>query len=755
MRWNALAVLGVLALAIMAGCKEQCFVHDCDLEQYSRLTGVPDLECKPGATILPSGTCTPAPATVLQPERPSRYITLAEAFALALERGTPGNPLLNGTTADALLSYQARSVLSPENPIRVLALQPAITATDIESSLSKFDARWTTSMTWSRTNQPVATPLQTFESGGLDVINQDNAVFTSSLLKPLPTGGVAGITFTTNYELTNLPARVNPSYQPILQFQFEQPLLQGFGVDINQLRDTHPGSILTPYNNTSRTEGIILTRLRFDQERTEFERQVHVLLVNVEVAYWNLYGSYWNLYTREQALQQSLDAWRIVEGLFQSGKSTTQDVAEIRGQYESFRVQRIEALGQVLENEHQLRGLLGLPTDDGTRLVPLDQPTTAPYQPDWPTALGETLSLRPELMLARQDLTARQLELRNVKNLTLPDLRLLSTYDINGIGTELDGGASNPNNAFHSLATNQFHDWQIGLRLDMPIGARDANSAVRAARLRLAQSYLTLRDQEDRARRFLEEQYRAVIQAHTEIDVVRSQRLAFGRELQARFQDLALHGVATTSKPGVPLSVLLESQRFWADALRSEYTAIVDYNNALARFEFAKGTIMSHDNVYIAEGPLPRCAQVRAVEHERQREKAIVLHERAVPVTQTALTCPDGKFAGLPNLPASTAPALPSLFAGQPALDDVPTATTGSQAPASGTQTDDVPDTVSLGQPRACESAMEATPAPIIQAGFTWHQSTAAVDLGTPVAAPPASEVEQAGWWTSGSVSPR
>src|SRR5579884_447367 len=102
MRWNALAVLGVLALAIMAGCKEQCFVHDCDLEQYSRLTGVPDLECKPGATILPSGTCTPAPATVLQPERPSRYITLAEAFALALERGTPGNPLLNGTTADAL-----------------------------------------------------------------------------------------------------------------------------------------------------------------------------------------------------------------------------------------------------------------------------------------------------------------------------------------------------------------------------------------------------------------------------------------------------------------------------------------------------------------------------------------------------------------------------------------------------------------------------------------------------------------------------
>ena len=44
----------------------------------------------------------------------------------------------------------------------------------------------------------------------------------------------------------------------------------------------------------------------------------------------------------------------------------------------------------------------------------------------------------------------------------------------------------------------------------------------------------------------------------------------------------------------------------------------MQYNNALAGFEFAKGTIMQHDNVSIAEGPLPHCAQVRAVEHEQR-----------------------------------------------------------------------------------------------------------------------------------------
>mgnify|MGYP000878045639 CR=1 FL=1 len=55
--------------------------------------------------------------------------------------------------------------------------------------------------------------------------------------------------------------------QRVLQFQFEQPLMQGFGVEINQLRASHPGSILNPgvFQNATSTEGILITRIRFDQ----------------------------------------------------------------------------------------------------------------------------------------------------------------------------------------------------------------------------------------------------------------------------------------------------------------------------------------------------------------------------------------------------------------------------------------------------------------------------------------------------------
>ena len=79
------------------------------------------------------------------------------------------------------------------------------------------------------------------------------------------------------------------------QFLFEQPLLQNFGVEINQLSDDpaeQPARPRPAPAGGTRTEGILITRLRFDQQRAEFERNVNILLLNVEYAYWNLYGAY-------------------------------------------------------------------------------------------------------------------------------------------------------------------------------------------------------------------------------------------------------------------------------------------------------------------------------------------------------------------------------------------------------------------------------------------------------------------------------
>ena len=91
-------------------------------------------------------------------------------------------------------------------------------------------------------------------------------------------------------------------------------------------------------------------------------------MVNVEIAYWNLYGSYWSLYASEQGLRQAFEAWRFNRVRYEVGRISKQDLAQTRQQYETFRNQRLQALDTILENERQLRGLMGLPAEDGQRL---------------------------------------------------------------------------------------------------------------------------------------------------------------------------------------------------------------------------------------------------------------------------------------------------------------------------------------------------------------------------------------------------
>lgn len=639
MSWKTWLIGLALGLPVALGCRQQGFLIEPDYHDFHTLACSPLAESALGASVAPLPGTTPPPMTVDDTQRETRYLSLREAIAIALENGTIGiqNPLVPGTAIDTLSGFVSRTVQSAD-AIRVLALDPAIIANDIETSLSKFDTQWNTSLTFSRTETPLGvSPLSFTQVGGTSLKNTsaDGIDFSTGLIKPLPTGGVAGITFEIASQYNTPASQFNPAVQPDLFFTFEQPLLQGFGDAINQLRPNHPGSRLTPFDTSNPTEGILITRIRLDQQRAEFERNLQYLLLNVEAAYWNLYGAYYQLYSREEGIRYTYEYWRLTKLLLEQGRGNIQTLEQIRLQYEQFRSQRLTALGQVLESERQLRGLLGLKTEDGFRLVPADSPTLTPVKPDWRVALNEALARRPELLLARQDLKFRELDLIRLRNNLLPDLRLVASDRLHSVGSRIDGGDS-PNNALHNLFSDPFNNWSVGLQMNVPIGYRAAYAAVRDAQLLLQRSYISLRTEEDKAERFLAFAYRQTLEFEHQIQVNQASLRAATGQLQAYFI-LFREGKAA----GVDANLILALQNF-SNSVASYYAAVVQYNTALATFEFAKGAIMERDNVFISDGPLPHCAQVRAVEHERQRTQAIVLRDLNA--------TPDGKWFGLGDL---------------------------------------------------------------------------------------------------------
>src|SRR3954465_11220313 len=78
-RWTARLVGGAVALSAFGGCKQQLFLEPGDYQQ-ARTQGLPkSLEPQPYEPIMPPVVEPGAgPATVMDPPRPPRYMTLKE-----------------------------------------------------------------------------------------------------------------------------------------------------------------------------------------------------------------------------------------------------------------------------------------------------------------------------------------------------------------------------------------------------------------------------------------------------------------------------------------------------------------------------------------------------------------------------------------------------------------------------------------------------------------------------------------------------
>lgn len=660
--WIGVALL----LTLGVGCQHQCFLAEKDFKDAHLMPSAVEHDKTFG--LDPVTGPVPAPPDVTFPERKPRHLTLQEAIAVSLENGTVSGRtgIGSGIVDDNPATYNGASISSQSDTVRVLALAPAIAQANIEASLSRWDARWISGLSWNHTDQ-LLQGLTSFNNG-------DRANFNTSIVKPLESGGFVHTSLDTTYQMLNNPPAgafgvLNPSYTTRFIIGFEQPLLQNFGSDINQLLNrppqvfgsTLPGSAATVLNQTylatlqqqtsfvneGTVDGVLITRLRFNLSRAEFERQINNLVLNVEVAYWKLYEAYGELYTFEEALRIVHNGWLLMNEKFGAGRTKLAELAQLRGQYEEFRGERVRALGQVLEAERNLRGLMGVPIEDGERLVPITPPTMAGYRPDWDVCLQDALNLRPELVLARESLRVSQFNLDLQKNFLKPDLRLVADYVPTGFGTRLDGngtfldanGQPHSSNALRSLASNHFDDWLVGLNLSVPIGYRLEHASIRAGRLALAQSYFALKDQEERIKRYLVQQYQKVSEWWVRIETARQERKNYAEAVKKRLTELR-------EKEGVDPATLLEVHRRFSLAQQKEYQAISEYNSSLARLEFAKGTVLKHDNVVIAEGAVPYCAEVRAVDHERERAKALVLRQPA-PLTEP------GRMVGDHDLPAT------------------------------------------------------------------------------------------------------
>jgi len=638
------------ALMLVSGCKPTqpfFFQEDGnllgpgDLSHYMDIATdieYPDVE----ACSLDEVHSAHAPLTIANAENFDVWdLTLEEVTRITLTnsnvirqlggRITDGGSNIAGATPETLQNNAAGAVTTYDPSLvetgNGTGTGNPLSGTGVEAALSEFDAILDSSITWQNNDRP-----QNF--GGIignpdffaNQFRQDTGNATLGITKATANGSIFEFRSNTLYDFNNNGSRSTPSdWFTNLEAAVTQPLLQGAGTQINRIAG--PQTFQQAAGGVAnQIDGVIISRIRHDITLTDFEAGVRNLMRDVEDAYWELYFAYRDLEARKVGRDSSLETWRKVKALQRVGGQggEADKEAQARSQYFLFRSQVETALTNLFRVENNLRYMMGLTVSDGRLIRPIDEPTTAQVHFDWPTIHCETLARRTELRRQKWQVKRRELELIATRNNLLPRLDAVGRYRWLGAGddliddvrTGLDTFAPG-SHAFESLTSGDFQEWEMGLQFSMPIGFRRALSGVRHHQLLLARERAVLQD--------LELEF-----SHQLGSAIRDLDLNFGltqtnfnRRVAAVDEVEAVEAVYDSGR--VTLDLLLDTQRRRAEADSAYYRSLIDYNRAIMRVHYRKGSLLEYNGVYLAEGPWPGKAQFDALRRARQRDASTYL----------------------------------------------------------------------------------------------------------------------------------
>lgn len=569
----------------------------CDLQYCDDIEGISDYRDQ-AANIAYPCIDTPTPEAVANSYEPRnlnrrnedspREISLHEALRTALSQ----NEVIE---TSALGGVGAKTVLT--NPsVASSVYDPAIQSSgvlfgrrSVETALSDFDTTFTTSVTGGRSDL----------SAGGGFAGEGNFVnFRSALQKQFANGSSLTLNNDWNYS-NDIPgfAPKGGATRPISYFgeigaQFRQPLLSGSGVDYTRIAgpaNPNFGAI------TGVSQGVVIARINEDISIADFEIAVRNAMRDIETAYWNLFLTYRIYDTAVAAHQSAAGSWKIAFDLSDVGNGTKMDELQAREQVYETKANVETSLSDLYKAEAELRRLIGLPMNDGTVLVPVDEPALAEFQPDWQASLQQALTYRVELRRQKWNVKSLQLQLQAARSLVRPRLDFIAGYDLQGAGDRFISQGGGLNSAVGALKHGDIDSWNLGLEMSMPIGFRFARSQVRNLELQLAKATAVLASQEKNIAHDVATAIQDVTSAYAsaQSNYKRMQAAIRRAELEKRRYEAG----------GSNLDPLLRAQSSRSVAEASYFRDVATYNQSLVSLNLATGRILDLNGISLAEGP--------------------------------------------------------------------------------------------------------------------------------------------------------
>lgn len=530
----------------------------------------------------PSGL--PCEVTYTAPCYPLPPVDLCQAACPEAlpEAALAGPPLVLKTalpaqkTEQRLSLEEAREIALKNNKtIRVLGHLPQEAGTLVDASLAVFDPVYGFTAAGGRFRRQVADEIVTL--GAVTSVQRSDFFGPTGLnslfaRQRFATGGEVSVGYGANYwndEPVGAFSLLNPYWRSAINLNVTQPLLRGRGPEVTRAP-------------------IAIARANQNESLHLFQANVQQVLLDVELAYWNLVLAYRNVGTANEVLAMSEQTFEMEQERLRIGEGSIPDAAQAEDLYQVSRIRQSESLLQLAQANYQLRRMLGLPADDHQQLIPTREPIPSKIGVDWEAAV-DSAQRRPELLAQQANVRSARVELALAQNLLKSDVALTFDYASTGLESDL-------NDSFSTAVGGEYFDWTAGILFQQSFGRRAERAAVRRAELALSRTTAAYRDLEHQVLHELTSAYQDLVANWQMLELYRRRREVAQLQLDARRE---LYQQRRTT-----LDLQLQAEVSYTEALLSESAALVAYEQSLVRWQYASGVTLC-DHIVLAESVEP------------------------------------------------------------------------------------------------------------------------------------------------------
>jgi outer membrane protein TolC len=518
--------------------------------------------------------------------------------------GGPNGPLLTSLTASSTPAPAVNSnfsdvalITEQQNDFSVTGATPLSSG----SAIPQYDPYLSGLLNWGHQSTPEYNPLITGTSNWLVSNNFNGNLGYTQGFSP---GTQLGVTF-DNTQLTSNAARYtyNPILNSSLGFTITQPLLRGFGIELNRR-----------YIRIAKNDAKIADQV--------FRQQVIDTVAGIARLYTDLVSLNEDVKVKREALRLAQRLYEDNKNKVDQGEQAPIEVTRAQAQVASTQQALISAEGLVQQQELIVktaitRGGLANPAILSARIVVTDTVTVPENETVRPVddLIVGALRNRPDLAQAGIQVENSRISLKGSLNALRPELDLVGNVQNGGLSgvTNPVSAALTPGAALYpggygtalgQIFKNNYPTYSVGIQLTLPLRNRVAQADALRDELQVRQTQARRQQFEDQVRLEVADAYVAMQQARAGYEAAIQSRVL--QEQSVKVEQLTFDvGLATNY-------LVIQYQTYLAQAQSTEVAAKGAYAKALIALDRATANTLEANQVSIEEAQKGRISRPAA-----------------------------------------------------------------------------------------------------------------------------------------------